>query len=227
MAGRGGSRSRHEVVGAQHAADQAGPLGEAEVACVETDPILGGKVVDLVPGTGLDLHDEGIGTVATVEVVQAGATDQDVGATVAIDDVGATATVERIRAAVSLYRIVEVIARPIEVRRAGQLQLLEKCAKRVADRTDDIVDAAVVDPGDRFLADQVARIVDAVDVVPGPAIHLVLAGATVEQIIAGAAIELVIAAQGVKPVLAAKTDNLFVGTRAYQILGVIRSDNGH
>src|SRR6185295_6625982 len=96
--------------------------------------------------------------------------------------VGAESAVDDVIAGIACDGVVELVAGAIDGGGAGQDEILEIGAQRVADRSVDRVDAFA-----RILGDDIAGVVDVECVVAGAADHGVGAGAAVDDVVAGIA----------------------------------------
>ena len=178
------------------------------LACVLAH-LVGGVVDDVGVAAGAALH--GVGAGAAVQPVVAGvavqlviagvaiqevvaiAADQRVVARAGVDDVIAGQAVQQIGAGIAVDDVGEHVAGAVDVGAASQGQVLDVVGQRVGDARLHQVGAFAA----RF-GDNVAIVIDHVNVVAQAACHGVGAHAAVERVVAGVAGQLVVAGLAVQ-----------------------------
>ena len=182
---------------------EAGPGGRVHPGITVQLVIAAASVQRVVPDT-------------TVQLVIADASDQRVVATKPRENVIPPAAVEDVVARVSVDRVVQTIARAVDIGASVKIQVLEVGTQCVADGRHDQVDAFAV-----LLDDLVADIVDEIGVVACATNHHVGACAATEDVVARAAIQRVVARTAIEDVVSAEAVDRVLGVSPGDVVDLI------
>ena len=196
-----------EIACIQLSIDEPLSVAQSIIASENPNPVRGHlKIDDPIGACCISFaEDKGVRTRTTCQRVFACSADKNVIASVSTDVVGAAPTTQDIVRLISLDNVCQLVASGIDGCGTGECQLFEEITKGVRDGTLDGINSTVVNAGTgTLLADDIANVINSVQIIATATIHRVSAGTAVDDVISGTAIEQIIPAYAVQLVLSFK-----------------------